>query len=142
MENELIALQPNSFKIIQRFFTKLKSLALQCKQCGIKRKDEQLVLFVLSKLGSEYSDFVSTFHFIRDYVSNWKIPCIDMFVDSLIHEQDNLVQMRVLQTSKNQSILMSDPTNSQAKGKHKGKEPKASDLKTKESKVFQRSLRL
>ena len=31
LENELIALQPNSFKNIQQFFTKFKSLALQCK---------------------------------------------------------------------------------------------------------------
>ena len=31
LENELIALQPSSFERIQQFFTKFKSLALQCK---------------------------------------------------------------------------------------------------------------
>ena len=31
LENELIALQPNSFYTIQQFFTKFKSLALQCR---------------------------------------------------------------------------------------------------------------
>ena len=31
LENELIALKPNSFETIQYFFTKFKSLALQCK---------------------------------------------------------------------------------------------------------------
>ena len=31
LENELIALQPSSFKSIQQFFTKYKSLVLQCK---------------------------------------------------------------------------------------------------------------
>ena len=30
LENELIALHPNSFDTIQQFFTKFKSLALQC----------------------------------------------------------------------------------------------------------------
>ena len=40
LENDLIALQPNSFETIQQFFTKYKTLVLQCKQCGIERKDE------------------------------------------------------------------------------------------------------
>ena len=40
LENELITLQPSSFETIQQFFTKYKSLALQCKQCGLERKDE------------------------------------------------------------------------------------------------------
>ena len=31
LENELIALQPNSFESIKQFFTKYKSLVLQCK---------------------------------------------------------------------------------------------------------------
>ena len=52
LENELISLQPSNFKSIQQFFTKHKSLVLQCKQCGLERKDEQLVLLVLSKIGS------------------------------------------------------------------------------------------
>ena len=32
LENEIIALYPGSFETIQEFFTKFKSLALQCKQ--------------------------------------------------------------------------------------------------------------
>ena len=43
LENELIALQPNNFETIQQFFTKFKSLVMHCKQCGIDKKDEQLV---------------------------------------------------------------------------------------------------
>ena len=31
LENELIALQPSSFKTIQQLFTKLKSLVIHCK---------------------------------------------------------------------------------------------------------------
>ena len=41
-----------------------------------------------------------------------------------------------LQTSKNQALLMSDSTNVQAKGKHKGKEPKAYYSKPKESQKY------
>ena len=91
------------------------------------------MLYVLSKICFEYSVFVSTFHSGRDSTPNWKIPSLDMFVESLIQEHDKLVQMGVLQTSKNQALLMSDSTNAQAKGKHKGKEPKSFDLKPKEN---------
>ena len=76
LENELIALQPSNFEYIQQFFTKYKSLVLQCKQCGLERKDEQLVLSLLSKLGSKYSVFVSTFHSERDSTPKWKMPSL------------------------------------------------------------------
>ena len=62
MENELVALQANNFKTIQQFFSRFKSLVMKCKQCGIEKKDEQSVLSILSKLGSEFSVFVSAFH--------------------------------------------------------------------------------
>ena len=101
LENGLIALEPSSFETIQQFFTKYKALVLQCKQCGLERKDEQLVFSVINNLGSEYSIFVSTFHSERDSIPNWKMPSLDAFVESLIQEQDKLVQMGVIQTSKN-----------------------------------------
>ena len=40
--------------------------------------------------------------------------------------------MGVLQTSKNQAIMMLESTNVQDKGNHNGKDPKASDSKLKE----------
>ena len=52
------------------------------------------------------------------------MPSLDNFVNSLIQEQDKLVQMGVLQTLNNQDILMLDSTNVQDKCNHKGKEPK------------------
>ena len=126
-------MQPSSFETIHQIFTKFKSLALKCKQCGIERKDEQLALSVLNKIGSDYSLFVSTFHFGRDSIPNWKIPSLGGFAEFLIQEQEKLVQMGVLQTSKNQYFLMINSTNAQAKGRHKGKESKAFDLNPKES---------
>ena len=98
------------------------------------------MLSVLNKIGSEYFVFVSTFHSGRDFIPNWKMPSLDSFAKSLIQEQENLVHMEVLQTSKNQALLMTnsallmtDSTNAQDKGRHKGKEPKVSDSKPKES---------
>ena len=84
LENELIALQPRSFDTIQQLFTRFKSLALQCRKCGIERKDEQHVLSIISNLGFEYYLFVSTFHSRRASIPNWNIPSLDSFVESLI----------------------------------------------------------
>ena len=52
--NELISLSPNSFESLQLYFSKFKELVLQLKQCGIEKKDDQLVLAILSKLGPNY----------------------------------------------------------------------------------------
>ena len=41
--------------------------------------------------------------------------------------------MGFLQTSKNQALLVTDSTNAQDKGRHKGKGPKASDSNPKEN---------
>ena len=62
IENELISLNPSSFKSLQLYFTKFKALVLQLKQCGIEKKVEQLFFTILSKLGPDYSVFVSTFY--------------------------------------------------------------------------------
>ena len=62
IENELISLSPTSFESLQLYFSKFKALVLQLKQCGIEKKDDQLVLAILSKLGPDYSVFVSTFY--------------------------------------------------------------------------------
>ena len=62
IENELISLSPSSFESLQLYFSKYKALVLQLKQCGIEKKEEQLVLAILLKLGPGYSIFVLTFH--------------------------------------------------------------------------------
>ena len=41
--------------------------------------------------------------------------------------------MGVIQTSKNQGLSMSDSINAQDRGKHKGKDPNATDSKPKEN---------
>ena len=74
LEIELFSMNPRSFDFIEGFFTKFKSLSLLLKQCWIDKKEYQLILSILSKLGPEYSVFMSTFHATRLAISNWKIP--------------------------------------------------------------------
>ena len=62
LENELVSLIPSDFESFQVYFSKFKALVLQLKQCGTEKKYEQLVLFIISKLGPDYFVFVSTFH--------------------------------------------------------------------------------
>ena len=91
------------------------------------------MLSILNKLGTKYSFFVSIFHFGRDSIPNCKMPSLDSFVESLIYEEEKLVQMGVIQTSKSQALLVTETTKVQAKGRPKGKEPKAYDSKPKDN---------
>ena len=58
LENELISLIPSTFESLQLYFFKFRALVLQLKLCGIKKKEEELVLTILSELGPDYSIFV------------------------------------------------------------------------------------
>ena len=91
------------------------------------------MLSLLRKLGSEYLVFVSAFHSIINSIPNWNIPSLDAFDESLIHEQYKLVQMGVIQTSKNQALLVTNSNNMQERGKHKGKETKNTDSNSKDN---------
>ena len=99
----------------------------------IERKDEKNVLSILSKLNSEYSIFVSIFHSKWKGFPYWKISSLDSFSDSLIKEQDKLMRMGVLKTSKDQALLVSNSFKAQEKRKSKKKEPKAADSKPKQN---------
>ena len=114
-----------------QLFTKSKSLVLQCRQCEIEQKDEQNVLSILKKLGSEYYVFFSIFHSKQEIFNDWKIPSLDSFSESLIKKKDKFIGMGVIKTSKDQALLVSDSSKAQAKGKSKKKEPKAADLNPK-----------
>ena len=91
------------------------------------------MLSILNKLGPKYYVFVSIFHFGRTSIPNWKMPSLDSFAESLIWEQENLIQMGVIKTSKYQSILVTDSIKAQAKSKYKGKDPKEANSKPKEN---------
>ena len=86
LEVELLTLDPNIFDNLQYFFTKYKDLLSQLKACGVdkSKEEKQMVLTILSKLGPEYSVFVSTFHSVRfTYGATWKIPSLEEFIKSL-----------------------------------------------------------
>ena len=91
LENELISLQPSNFKTLNDFFTEFKYLVLQLMQCDVKKEDDQLILAILSKLGADYSVFVSTFHSGKLTTPGWKMPSLNAFSESLTSEHDNLV---------------------------------------------------
>ena len=62
LENELVLLTPINFETLQDYFSTFKSLVLQLKQCGLEKKDDQLILDILPKLGLDYSILFFTFH--------------------------------------------------------------------------------
>ena len=119
-------MSPSSFDSIQGFFTKFKSLVLMLKHCGIEKKDDQLILSILSKLGHEYSVFVSIFHATSLVISNWKTPSLSTFSDSLTKEQDKLIQMGVLKSSKGKdhALMVQGRKNAKSKEKQIVKEKK------------------
>ena len=124
----MVSLHPSSFDTIEQFFSKFKSLVIQCRQCGIEQKDEHNVLSILNKLGFEYYVFVSIFHSKWESFPDSKTPSLDYFSESLIKEQDQLIRVGVIKTSKYQNFLVTDSSKAQVKGKSKKKEPKATDL--------------
>jgi hypothetical protein len=53
-----------------------------------------MVLTILSKLGPEFSVFVSTFHSVRfTSGATWKMPSLEEFIESLTQEQTKLINM-------------------------------------------------
>jgi hypothetical protein len=86
VEVEFLTLDPKSFDNIQYFFTKSKDLLSQLKACGVdkSKKEKQMVLTILSKLGPKYLVVLSTFHSVRfTSGATWKMPSLEDFIESL-----------------------------------------------------------
>ena len=86
IKSEMISLSPSSFKSLQLYFSKFKDLVLQLKQCANEKKEEQLVLAIIYKLGIDYPVFVSTFHATKLTTRFWKIPKLLEFMESITQE--------------------------------------------------------
>ena len=112
-------------------FSKFKSLVLQMKQCGIKKKEEQLIFSIISNIGLEYSLFVSTFHLGKMTVPNYRMPTLEDCMESLAQEQDKLVQMGTIKSTKDQALAAS--VSNQGKGKKKPKDSKHQEKKKEEN---------
>jgi hypothetical protein len=100
LENDLHALNPSDFETLQDYFCKFKTFLSHVRACGIDKKDEQLIFSILTKLGPEYYVYTSSFHTTRLAMgSTWKIPSLDEFMESLIHEKTKLIQIGALKSS-------------------------------------------
>ena len=95
---------------------------MQLKQCGIEKKDEKLVLAILSKLDPDYSVFFSTLYATKLIARAWKMPILVDFMESLTQEQDKLVMMGTIKPSKDQAIIAGD-SRVDSKSKKKSKKP-------------------
>ena len=102
-----------------------------------------MISFILSKLGPEFSVFVSTFHSGKLTLQNWQMPSLENFMESLTHEQDKLVQMGTIKT-KDQAlkvgVLNSSKGNPKSKNsrlpekKKNPEKPKSNDASSNPSK--------
>eukprot|EP00253_Pinus_taeda_P006200 PITA_06200 len=111
IEVELLSLDPRNYDRIQDFFTKYNDLLLQLKGCGIDKSKEEShqILFIISKLGPEYSVFVSTFHSVRLATGkSYTMPSLQEFMESLIFEQDKLIGMGKIKPSKAHALAVHD----------------------------------
>jgi hypothetical protein len=94
LEVELNTLDPNNFDNIHDFFTKFKYFLLSLGECGIEKytQEKQLIITILAKLGPKYVVYVSNFHSGRCiFATNWKIPTMAQFIESLIQEKTKLI---------------------------------------------------
>ena len=71
------------------------------------------------------------FHSKRELFPDWKLPSLDSFSESLIKEQDKLIQMGVIKNSKDQALLVADSPKVIKRGKSKNKDQKTADSKPK-----------
>jgi hypothetical protein len=82
LEVEFFTLDPKIFSNIQDFFTKFKDLLSQIKACRVdkSKEEKQMVLTILSKIGIEFSMFMSAFHSVRfTSGATWKMPSLDCY---------------------------------------------------------------
>ena len=99
-----MSLHPFDFETLSDFFTKFKHIVLLLKQCKVDKEDDQLILAILSKLGADYSVFVSTFRAGKLTTPGWKMPSLNPFIESLKSEHDKLVQMGIIKSSRDQAL--------------------------------------
>jgi hypothetical protein len=63
-------------------------------------EDECCIYLILSKIGSAYFVFVSTFYAMREALkTTYKKPTLDSFCVALFREEDKLVQLGVINTA-------------------------------------------
>jgi hypothetical protein len=66
LENQVLTLSPSDFYFIEDYLSKFKTLIYLCEECNIKMDEECCIYLILSKLGSAYYVFVSTFYATKE----------------------------------------------------------------------------
>ena len=112
-----MSLYPSNFETLNDFFTKFKHILLLLKQCKVEKEDAHLILTILSKLGADYSVFVSTFRVGKLTTPRWKMPSLNSYIESLTSEHDKLVQMGIIKSSCDQALYVSGRKYLKGKGK-------------------------
>ena len=123
LEVELNTLDPKSFDNIHDLFIKFKSLILSLASCVIDKSKQvdQLILTILARLGPRYVVYIFTFHLGRYLIgTNWKMPTMDQFIDSLTHEQKKLIQMGLIKDPKAHALTMHDGKGSSKQNEKEG----------------------
>jgi hypothetical protein len=94
LENQILTLSPNDFSFLGDYLYRFKTLRILCEECKINMEEERCIYLILSKLGSEYFVFVSTFYSMREALGEeaYETPTLESFCASLIREEDKLVQ--------------------------------------------------
>jgi hypothetical protein len=100
LENHILTLIPNDFSCIEDYLSKFKTLNILCEECNIKLEEERCIYIILSKLGSAYSMFLSTFYAMReDLGKTYQKPTHGSICDALIIEQYKLIQLGLIDTT-------------------------------------------
>jgi transposase InsO family protein len=101
LENQILTLSPNDFSCLGDYLSRFKTLRILCEECKIKMEEERCIYLILSKLGSAYFVFVSTFYAMREALGEeaYEKPTLESFCASLIREEDKLVQFGVINTA-------------------------------------------
>jgi hypothetical protein len=101
LENQILTLSPSDFSCLGDYLSRFKTLRILCEECKIKMEEECCIYLILSKLGSAYFVFVSTFYAMREALGeeSYEKPTLESFCASLIREEDKLVQFGVINTA-------------------------------------------
>jgi hypothetical protein len=93
-------LNPSDFYCIEDYLSQFKTLRILCEECEIKMEEECCIYLILSKLGSAYYVFVSTFYSMRETLGkSYQKLTLESFCVALIREEDKLVQLGVISTA-------------------------------------------
>ena len=71
----------------------------------MEKDEDQLILSIITKINVDYSVFVSTFQIVRLTTPNWNMPTLNSFIQSLISENDKLIQMGIIRSSKDLPLV-------------------------------------